>query len=1375
MSSLKMMNCKICDTQSTFFFSTKVLNKYDVDYFQCPSCGFVQTEEPYWLEEAYNSPITASDIGILMRNEMLVQLAGNIIVTFFDHDAKFLDYGAGYGLFVRMMRDRGIDFSWNDQYCDNLFSKGFEGSLEKSYELLTSFEVFEHLVDPLATIEGLLKASKNILFSTELLPPNNPKADAWWYYSTHEGQHISIFTPKSLAAIADKFGLNLYSNGSFFHLLTEKNLDQQEFAKWSQYSPEGFGKPSLLQRDVVTLAEKRSSVHPSPVQEYENNSVVEREQPTIVIDGVFFQMFKTGIARVWSSLLKEWASSDFAKHIVVLDRMKSTPRIPGITYRDVRSYNYGDVEGDRKLLQSICDEENASLFISTYYTTPLTTASVFMAYDMIPEVMDWDLTHPMWRNKSHSINHASSYISISESTKKDLASIFPEVVDYPSLVSCLAFDATIFKQSTQEEMTRFQEEYSIAKPYFLLVGHPGGYKNGILLFKALSKLANRSQFDVICTCSLTELDSELCGSVDGYHVHLLKLSDDELRLAYSGAIALVYPSKYEGFGLPILEAMACSCPVITCALSSIPEVAGDAAIFVDPDDVDAMVDAIVKIQDSTVRQNLIRKGLIQSRKFSWDKTAGLITDRLLETAQISLVEQVEDHAVIEKMRPVIDAFAQSKSLGHLGDLSELRLARQSLANHYLSKSLGQLKVSHLGHLGDIHRELCKHQFLLGQLTETEARFVSSLSALFQSDSVELMLSAVLVSMMYQRSDRICRDIDTTKIPSWLLTDYIHYVCTAPPLFTQVGELSQHVAFMCDWLSQLNENIINYPGTDRWSDIAWMTLQRLKTFPLYFVEQNVKDYFVNRALLVECCLTSKGYNLPYQFPLVRRDENRIRLGVLASHFTPQSETFASLPIYKSLDRNKFEIILISVVQTGHRLERYCIGLADVDIQLPEGLTNRVTCIRELDLDILFFATNVTLVTDDMLLLASHRLARVQVTGMNSPTTTGLQSIDHYMSSAFVNPIFSVDDHYSEAIVSLESAAQCFDFATERFLDEGESICRDDFDISESSIVYCSGANFRKVTPELELSWAKIIAAVPNSVLMLYPFNPNWSDSCPIAAFHDRINQTFIDHGLDLSRLIILDAAPTRSQVMNRLTLADIYLDSYPFSGMTSLIDPLMLNMPTLVMEMDSACSLARGSAFLRELNAEELIVRDVQSYINLAVQLGQDVSFRSRMKDVIQLGMSHNPSFLNSDRYGEEISKAFHQMFDEYQSKQILNSLEIRDKNLIVFPDWNLDEDELFESMIIPVRSVVAGEDCEQTSLLVYIGDRDPEYADLLMTSVLMHLVSEEGIEIEGDGPQVEFLDRLGFLQQTKIAEIYSLVEFVGEDSEMIERFNVSLI
>src|SRR5258706_14326189 len=111
----------------------------------------------------------------------------------------------------------------------------------------------------------------------------------------------------------------------------------------------------------------------------------------IVIDGVFFQMFQTGIARVWKSLLETWAADGFSKHLIVLDRGRSIPQIPGVRSRAMEPYDYNCTDHDKKLLQLICDEEAASVFISTYYTTPIATPSVFMTYDMIPELFGWDM------------------------------------------------------------------------------------------------------------------------------------------------------------------------------------------------------------------------------------------------------------------------------------------------------------------------------------------------------------------------------------------------------------------------------------------------------------------------------------------------------------------------------------------------------------------------------------------------------------------------------------------------------------------------------------------------------------------------------------------------------------------------------------------------------------------------------------------------------------------------------------------------------------------------------------------------------------------------------------------------------------------------
>jgi predicted O-linked N-acetylglucosamine transferase (SPINDLY family)/glycosyltransferase involved in cell wall biosynthesis len=1364
-----MMHCKICETQSSFFFSTKVLNKYDVDYFQCPSCGFVQTEDPYWLEEAYSSPITASDIGILMRNEMLVQLAGNIIVTFFDHDAKFLDYGAGYGLFVRMMRDRGVNFSWNDHYCSNLFSSGFEASLGEPFELVTSFEVFEHLVNPVETIEQLLTSSRNILFSTELLPPGNPVGEDWWYYAPHEGQHISIFTLDSLEHIAVRFGLHLHSNGSFFHLLTEKKIDPQEFIKWCQYVPAGFGKQSLLQQDVVTLANKATIANHTHELE-ETWPEPRRSKPTIIIDGMFFQVSSTGITRVWTSLLNEWAKTEFSEHIVVLDRIKTMPRIPGITYRDVPAYSYDNVEKDREILQSICDEEQASIFISTYYTIPLTTPCIFMAHDMIPEIMSWDLNHPMWVGKQQSINYAAAYISVSKNTARDLSKFLPDI-DLKSIpVFYNAINHDTFKTALPDVIDTFKAAYNIQKPYFLLVGHRTGYKNTILFFNAFSKVADRSNFDVICVGPSLRLEPELAAAIDGYNVRNLKLSDEELQSAYSGAIALVYPSKYEGFGLPVLEAMACSCPVITCSVSAIPEVAGDAAIFVDMDDTEDMICAIYEIQKVEVRQDLIRKGLVQSQKFSWPQTASALSSWLLTKSQDFQSENIKDLEFLDSFSHILEKAADLDSQTDLTIIADMRILRSALASHYAGKPQNYIKLSQNGVLGDVYKKVIEWKKVL-DFNLDDMEFVSVLAPQREGRRSISTVNNLIVKSLYQRSYDIDSPPKIAEIPIWFLPSYLDFVFSTPQVFCGEGDIDRCISTVGDYLSDLQKTISRDIAPGRFDQAVWMTCQKLAKIPSYFGSGNTREYFKCRAALIEYYLSSKGYNLQHEFEPSTRGNRKVRLGILAAHFAPQSETFASLPVYQTLNRNDFEITLIYLSQDDHRLERYCFGQADANVQLPKGLNAQVNCIRDLDLDILFIASNVTLVLNEMALLAAHRMGRIQVVGMNSPTSVGFENIDYYLSSSLVDTSFSLESHYTERLLKLDCAAQCFDFATERFLQTDASITRVDLNILDEMIVYCTGANARKITPELEKTWAKIIASVPNSVLMLYPFNPNWSENYPVDEFRSRISQTFIANGIDLSRLIILDQTPTRAGVVDRLKIVDIYLDSYPFSGMTSLLDPLMLNIPTLVMEMDSVCSLARGAAFLRELKATELIVQDETSYLDLAIKLGQDSSLRYRMKSVIRDGMAEHPSFLNSDRYGVEITRVFKEIFADYQSAEYVKNLPVGDQNLIVFPDWTLDENQLFESVLNPVRIVINDPNHQQTSLLVYIGEQDPEYADLLLNSVLIHLVTEEGLEVQEDGPQVEFLDHNVMQSSVQLSAMYKLLEFDGQDSVMVRRFN----
>lgn len=219
---MEQVICKICGSNSSHAFTSKVLNKYDVKYFKCRNCDYLFTEEPYWLDEAYKSPINISDTGIMSRNIFFSKIVSSIIYFCFDKSAKYLDYAGGYGIFTRLMRDIGFDFYWHDDFTTNLLARGFEKS-ESRYELLTAFEVFEHFVNPIDEVKKMLALSDSIIFSTVTLPQDIPSSD-WWYYGFEHGQHISFYSEKTLRIIADNFGLNFYSLKNLF-IITRKKLN----------------------------------------------------------------------------------------------------------------------------------------------------------------------------------------------------------------------------------------------------------------------------------------------------------------------------------------------------------------------------------------------------------------------------------------------------------------------------------------------------------------------------------------------------------------------------------------------------------------------------------------------------------------------------------------------------------------------------------------------------------------------------------------------------------------------------------------------------------------------------------------------------------------------------------------------------------------------------------------------------------------------------------------------------------------------------------------------------------------------------------------------------------------------------------------------
>ncbi len=519
----------------------------------------------------------------------------------------------------------------------------------------------------------------------------------------------------------------IYNQPSLRERMSIKSLEQAKKFSWEKCIQETIAAYSaaMSYRDLRVNQSQFDLPLPKSVIREEQSSIMPIK---IIVDGIFFQLNNTGIARVWKSLLEEWVINGFAKYIIILDRAGTAPKISGIKYRTVSAYDYNNTDADRKMLQQVCEAEGADLFISTYYTTPISTPSVMMVYDLIPEVMGWEPDHPYWKGKHHAIQSASAYIAISENTARDLVKFFPDIVLDSITVAYCAVTAN-FAPASLTDINSFRTKYGITKPYFLLVGTDGyqNYKNKILFFQAFAQLSTKQAFDLVCTGSGGFLADNLRNYTFGSTVHMLQLDDQELRVAYSGAAALVYPSKYEGFGLPVLEALACGCPVITCPNASIPEVAGEAALYVNDHDVDGLAIALCEVQKPNIRKSLMAAGLEQAQKFSWSNMANKVSSALinatilhLKLKEINLIifpdwSQPEE-ILAEELAAVIRAIANHPNKNQITLLIDTTNVSQEDANLILaSVAMGlfmeedldvtdQLEISFIGDLATIQWE-----------------------------------------------------------------------------------------------------------------------------------------------------------------------------------------------------------------------------------------------------------------------------------------------------------------------------------------------------------------------------------------------------------------------------------------------------------------------------------------------------------------------------------------------------------------------------------------------------------------------------------------------------------------------------------------------
>jgi glycosyltransferase involved in cell wall biosynthesis len=292
---------------------------------------------------------------------------------------------------------------------------------------------------------------------------------------------------------------------------------------------------------------------------------------------------------------------------------------------------YGiEYERDKKLNIDKLKEGNFDIFHPTYFDDYFMNfigdkPFVLTVHDLINQIFpEISLHFPIDKNQSM-INRADRIITASASTKKDLINIFnvdENKVDVIHLANPL--EGSLLNVSDQ-----FKEK--TPERYLLYVGGRWDYKNFLFFAQMFSSLCKEDlTLKVFCTGSPFNSSEQYLFNKLGIQDRFYNafVSDDELTYLYTNAIAFVFPSMYEGFGLPVLEAFSCGCPAVISNSSSLSEIGEDAVIYFEPKNPGSMLQALKDvIENETLRKQKIAKGYEQLKKFSWKKTA-------METKQV---------------------------------------------------------------------------------------------------------------------------------------------------------------------------------------------------------------------------------------------------------------------------------------------------------------------------------------------------------------------------------------------------------------------------------------------------------------------------------------------------------------------------------------------------------------------------------------------------------------------------------------------------------------------------------------------------------------------------------------------------------------------
>lgn len=438
------------------------------------------------------------------------------------------------------------------------------------------------------------------------------------------------------------------------------------------------------------------------------------------------------------------------------------------------------------------------------------------------------------------------------------------------------------------------------------------------------------------------------------------------------------------------------------------------------------------------------------------------------------------------------------------------------------------------------------------------------------------------------------------IPAAIRSSWLTYLFETPPAFAHVGDGDRIVSYLTQLCERVEEELANSAVPVK--ELASAFFGSAIFVQSYFNELNLRDLMRARGRIIERISELLGGTLD-QLRVLRPARKRPRIGFISLGVSDGAEGVHLAAHMERLDRRHYEIRLYSIHEPSGKIGALCRASAETYLQLPGTVAEAVRRLRREDLDMVFIATNVTATVHPVTLIAAHRFAPVQVAMSASPVTTGLGNVEVLLSGD-ANETADSPSHYTERLVRIPGTLNCYPF--QRMMEglpPGDPVTRKSLGIPDDVVLYFSAANYYKIVPELSLVWIQILAEVPNSQLLMMPFNPNWSSSYALTSFNARVLQQAAEAGIDPEQIRTHRTVANVAELHKIMAAADIYLDAFPFSGACSLYDALEVGLP-VVARQGHVCRSRHSTAILEEAGLGEWVTPDVMTYVRNAVELGR---------------------------------------------------------------------------------------------------------------------------------------------------------------------------